>query len=105
MNAVENQVRELVAAELESANRQFPQFHSSHEGWAVMLEEIKELEKEVNLINSSNKEMFECIIGNVSKLDAFTDSIMFHAINAACEAIQVAAMVQKFRDMEENNDD
>lgn len=32
MNAIENQVRELVAVELAAANERFPQFHSAHEG-------------------------------------------------------------------------
>lgn len=32
MNAIENQVRELVAVELSAANERFPQFHSAHEG-------------------------------------------------------------------------
>ena len=45
MNAVENQVRELVKVELAAANEKFPPFHSAHEGWAVLKEEVEELEK------------------------------------------------------------
>lgn len=39
MNAVSEDVEKLVEKELEAANERFPQFHSPHEGWAVMQEE------------------------------------------------------------------
>ena len=38
MNAVSEDVEKLVEKELESANERFPQFHSPHEGWAVLRE-------------------------------------------------------------------
>ena len=101
MNAVENQVRELVAVELESANRQFPQFHSLHEGWAVMLEEIREMRDEMNKIDKHHDAMFFHIMHNSSALECAKE-VREHALWAACEAIQVAAMAQKFRDMEAN---
>ena len=37
----------LVRDELERAERKFPSFHSYHEGYAVILEEVRELEAEV----------------------------------------------------------
>ena len=36
MNAVSEDVKMLVKKELESANERFPQFHSEHEGWAII---------------------------------------------------------------------
>lgn len=36
MNAVLANVRQLVDVELAAANERFPQFHSQHEGWAVL---------------------------------------------------------------------
>ena len=102
MNVVENQVRELVAVELESANRQFPQFHSPHEGWAVMLEEYKELEEECENIHKEMVEMFSDIRMNDNCYADHALSILLRAVYAACEAIQVAAMAQKLRDMEAN---
>lgn len=99
MNAVENKVRELVGVELASANKKFPQFHSPHEGWAVMQEEMKELNKECKRMKSESKDMFDCIIGNET-VSGFARDIKRHAIYAACEAIQVAAMAQKYLDME-----
>lgn len=98
MNAVENQVRELVNVELESANRQFPQFHSPHEGWAVMLEECKELEDEHRKISSEMEEMLSSIRMNDNGDIECAQIILRHAVFAACEAIQVAAMAQKYLD-------
>ena len=46
MNAVETHVRNLVEIELAAANERFPPFHSAHEGWAVILEEVDELKAE-----------------------------------------------------------
>lgn len=101
MNAVENQVRELVSVELAAANEKFPQFHSPHEGWAVMLEECKELEDEYNTISDEMDEMFSSIRMN-DKCDVECSRVILrHAVFAACEAIQVAAMAQKYLDMEE----
>ena len=102
MNAVENQVRELVSVELAAANEKFPQFHSPHEGWAVMQEEIKKLIKECKRTKIGNKEVFGRIMEN-EKACAFARYINIHAIRAACEAIQVAAMAQKYLDMENEN--
>lgn len=102
MNAVENQVRELVKVELAAANEKFPPFHSAHEGWAVMLEEIKELQQEVQSISLSNEAVFDYIMKNSNHLaDTFVRHIKMYAAKAACEAIQVAAMCQKFLDMED----
>ena len=48
MNAVLANVRQLVDVELAAANERFPQFHSQHEGWAVLKEEAEEAEEEVS---------------------------------------------------------
>ncbi len=70
--------RELLVAEilteLSRARGRFPQFHSPHEGFAVLLEEVDELWDEV-----------KCKHGSVSR------SIAMHR-----EAVQVAAMAIRF---------
>lgn len=104
MNAVENQVRDLVNVELAAANEKFPQFHSPHEGWAVMREQVWKAEQAFKSVNSFSKALFYAIIANdtMHSQKNTASVIMEEAIHAACEAIQIAAMAQKFRDMEGN---
>ena len=99
MNAIEDDVRALVDKELAAANERFPQFHSAHEGWAVIKEEMEETEEEL----AKMKIYLAGAWGNItSDVQANSDieSLKQRAINAACEAVQVAAMCQKFLEME-----
>ena len=64
---------ELADAELRSAISRYPAFHSAHEGYAVLLEEVDELKDEV--WKSPRKRDYEAM----------------HA-----EAVQVAAMALRF---------
>ena len=99
MNAVENDIRVPVGKELAAANERFPQFHSAHEGYAVIQEEVDEL-----------KEATDKVIGRMVSLwsrvkygndpERLLQMISEDAVNAACEAIQVAAMCKKFLEME-----
>lgn len=99
MNAVENQIRELVKVELAAANERFPPFHSAHEGYAVIREELEETEEMVEMSKKYLKFLWDSI-----KMDGKTkwavERMQELSINAACEAIQVAAMCQKFLEME-----
>ena len=98
MNAVETEVRALVDKELAAANERFPQFHSQHEGYAVILEEICEHEAEFNLVMKYLKDAWVQIMSdNTPELSIKATGE--HAMAAACEAIQVAAMCKKFLDM------
>ena len=100
MNAIENQVRELIAVELAAANERFPQFHSAHEGYAVIKEEAEELVTEASAVGFYLEEAWEYIKGDESLAVSEIKCVWQHAINAACEAIQVAAMCRKFMEME-----
>ena len=99
MNAVENQVRELVKVELAAANKQFQQFHSQHEGYAVIKEEVDELKEDTNRINGRTACLWDMVRFNNS-CEELVSRIYDDAINAACEAVQVAAMCKKFLEME-----
>lgn len=100
MNAVENDVRVLVGKELAAANKQFPQFHSAHEGYAVIQEEVDELKEDMDRITCRITSLRVRVRFN-SSCEELLSRIYDNAINAACEAIQVAAMCKKFLEMEE----
>ena len=100
MNAVKSDVEKLVQKELESANQKFPVFHSDYEGAAVIFEEIQEAEYELEFIKDRFLELWRSVKCNMSPewISEINKVIVDRAINLACEAIQVAAMAQKFID-------
>lgn len=108
MDAIREDVEKLTMIELESANEKFPQFHSLHEAYGVMLEEMIELEEAAtrakSMINvfmtysvrkDKKGEGSKCTIGHLRR----------YAINAAVESIQLAAMAQKTLDFLEREGD
>ncbi|WP_087064451.1 hypothetical protein [Intestinibacillus massiliensis] len=103
MNAVKDDVIELVGKELASANKRFPPFRSPHEGYAVILEELQEAQDELcnSIVN------FDQAWGLI-KADQYPYSHVRRSYNATvdaiCELIQYAAMQRKFLDMEEQNE-
>ena len=99
VNAIENDIRALVGKELAAANERFPQFHSQHEGYAVIKEEVDELKEDTNRINGRIACLWDMVRFNNS-CEELVSRIYDDAINAACEAIQVAAMCKKFLEME-----
>lgn len=102
MNAVENQVRELVKVELAAANERFPQFHSQHEGYAVILEEFEEMKEQAEAAERFLTYMWDRVKHD-SPAKSQVENVMLFSENVACEAIQVAAMCKKFLGMEEVN--
>lgn len=107
MNAVKNDIEALVQKELKSANEHFPQFHSAHEASSVLREEVEELKEDVSMI----KQYFNVLWQYVKRNEADSeyagdnlDGIRVHAVNAAVEAVQVAAMCDKFKAMLRSDD-
>lgn len=98
MNVVNEDVGKLVEKELEAANERFPQFHSEHEGWAVMQEEAEELDEEMDAIEMAIEQLWHRIRDNLPT-ETHAALIEQYAEAAACEAIQVAAMARKYLDM------
>lgn len=101
MNAVKDQVRDLVGVELAAANEKFPQFHSPHEGWAVIREEVEETSEALGDLSLSMNAAWREIRANKSAGVRIAE-VKAAAISMACEAIQVAAMAQKYLDMEKD---
>lgn len=101
MNAVRADVEKLVQKELESANRRFPLFASEHEGYAVILEEVEEAQEYMADTKSCLGGIWTGIRGGYYDADLYKKAALDlkdSAIGLAIEAIQVAAMAQKFMD-------
>lgn len=106
MNAVKQDVEKLVQKELESANQKFPMFRSDHEGAAVICEEIQEAEYEFECVKDRFQELWRSVKCDMSSewISEINTVIANRAVNLACEAIQVAAMAQKFIDSQEERE-
>ena len=104
MNAVKEDVEKLVQKELESANQRFPMFRSDHEASAVILEEIEEAHSEMLDMELNYKSLWQTIKENFINTASYAELIFDDAINLACEAIQVAAMAQKFIDSQKERE-
>lgn len=95
MNAIENDVNELVFKELNNANKTFPLFNSPHHGYAVVKEEIEETMDGMNLLLEVFANAWSGIKKNESVFEQFK-ALKEIAKNVAIEAIQVAAMCDKY---------
>ena len=103
MNAVKEDVENLVQKELESVDQKFPVFHSDYEGAAVILREIDNAKLQM----VRTKERFENVWSFV-KHESYSKELAMDlkhcAIGLACSAIQVAAMAQKFIDSQKERE-
>jgi FMN phosphatase YigB (HAD superfamily) len=102
MKQVLEAVEKLSVEELARANESFPQFHSAHEGYAMLLEEVEELNAEMVQVNEGVKIVWVFIKGNFPQAEQLK-RLKEVALHAAAEAIQVAAMCQKFAAIESSN--
>ena len=105
MNAAEPELRKLVELELEAANRENPPFHSAHEGYAVILEEADEAQAELEALLAWVRALWKDIKMNAGKARSLTAGIEYRAVRLAAEALQVAAMARKFRQLGGGDDD
>lgn len=90
-------VERLATEELNRSYHKFPSFHSPHEGYAVIKEELEETDQEVIGMKHGIMCMWSAIRCN-DVTPVYLEEIKTHALHAAAEAIQVAAMAQKFID-------
>lgn len=100
MNAVIEKLPQLVTEELAAANALHEHFHSPHEGYAVLLEEVEEAKEQLARVGLN----IECLWAQVrnDRIDnarRYAKSVETCAVRLAAEAIQVAAMAQKFMEV------
>lgn len=100
MDAIRPDVERLVKKELKSANEKFGMFHSQHEGYAIILEEFEEVKDDLNALEMDLNYLWYCIKNDIVDEYFYENlkTIKTNAIALAVEAIQVAAMAQKFVD-------
>jgi len=98
----------LIDNELKNANNKFPQFQSRHESFGVMLEEFQEADKEIKDIKTGIIQDYWKLCReskNIPLGDNEAKNLLKHleadVVNAISELIQVGAMVQKAKKLEE----
>lgn len=92
------EIIKAVEAEFNRIDIPEKKFHSDHEAWAVLLEEIEEMCSESILVKHHSEYLKAKIFldsDDKNKLKSF-DHIYEHAVLAAAEAVQVAAVATKF---------
>lgn len=100
MNELRKEVEAAAMAELNRANAKFPLFNSTHEGYAVILEEAEESQEAMENVKTSLAVLWDRVKG--IEVACFLDedttpTAIFHqAIDAACEMVQTAAMLLKY---------
>lgn len=99
------QLGDLVDAELIIANEKFDEFHSMHEGYAVIKEELEEAIYEISLACKYNDKVWNEIKENATmyKVLKSIEMIELTAIKAIIELIQVSAMTRKFKNLNKEN--
>lgn len=90
---------EAIEKELTEANKQFRAFASTHEGLAVILEELEETEDELNDLKGQMKRLWIMTKKNATKEEFETalEQMNQTATDMVEEAIQTAAMIRKLQ--------
>lgn len=90
-------VTEAIENELSAANKAFPGFNSTHEGYAVILEEAQKAEDELRNVARNLQALWVEVKGNAGKedLEVVAAGVEASAQALAAEAIQTAAMARK----------
>lgn len=90
-------IHNLIKEELAEANKVHPLFHSPHEAYGVIKEEVEELHEELVACEGLLSDMWHRIREDMGAEDILRQ-LKGHAIYAVQESIQVAAMCQKALD-------
>ena len=96
----ENLVNELINAEyLNAVKNHGEKFNSLHEGYAILLEEVEEVEPNISSLKENVSIMWKCIKKNeweIITLKSIENSL-YYINNAIKELAQVGAVLQKIK--------
>ena len=96
MKELLNEVKQSVKSELERANEAHPLFHSPHEAYGVLAEELDEAKGVFGHIEVVFNKFFVYMCkANYGNANKYLGTIRAGAIECAAKMIQVAAMAQK----------
>ncbi|MBX4259767.1 hypothetical protein KTC96_24895 (plasmid) [Clostridium estertheticum] len=97
MKELVGQVNKLVIEEKTRVMLEHPLFFSRHQGYAILKEEIEEAEDELKVVKQMLEDSWLNVRRNITPYRSIL-AIRNCSINLAAEAIQVAAVAQKFID-------
>jgi hypothetical protein len=90
-----NDVGMVIDDELEWSYNNHGVFPSQYHGYGIILEELKESQEEIKIVAELLEKAFSEIRNNEIPNDTI-ETLERHAKFLACEAVQTAAMAQKF---------
>lgn len=99
-------ILDLITKELKRSNEIYPGFHSRHEAFGVLKEELEEALREVvKLGNGIIKDYWSNVIkhdhDNHDEVLKLLNKLQFQLLASANELIQVGAMIEKSRSLEQ----
>lgn len=97
--AISNEeVQALFDKELAKANEHNPQFHSAHEGYAVLLEEVEEINDVWYRLRGFVEDIWTFNAKKNETTSEYVEATKKFTVELIKEAIQVGAMCDKFLD-------
>ena len=93
----EQKINEVLALELVNACKRYgPDFNSNHEAYAVLLEEVEELEKELDYIKNHLAMIWDYVkVDDDQGIKSNARIISLDVVDLMAEAAQVAAVCRK----------
>ena len=93
----ETKINEAVTLEIANAVKTYGAvYHSLHEGYAVLLEEIEETEKDLDYIKNHLAMLWDAVkADSESEVKSNARIIALDAVELAKEAVQIAAVCRK----------
>lgn len=94
----DEEVQALFDKELAKANEHNPQFHSAHEGYAVLLEEVEEINDVWYRLRGFVEDIWTFNAKKNETTSEYVEATKKFTVELIKEAIQVGAMCDKFLD-------